>query len=155
MAPAKSKATAEPDFDDDLMASLGSGTGEDPSGEDDFDDLLDSVEEDDSEGWVPTEVGEGISGLLIKIGETRSDFASDNEDPMCPTWTIQTRDGTKWRVIGYGTVLKREMNDSPAQVGWRVAVKFFGEKVIKKGRWMGKKYRHFGVAARPPVQPQG
>lgn len=119
--------------------------------EEDFDDLLNEVEEDDSEGWVPTEKGEGIAGILLKIGETRSDFANDGENPMCPTWTIQTSDGTKYRVIGYGAVLKREMQDSPAQVGWRVAVKYFGEKPIKKGRFAGKPYKHFGIAARPPA----
>jgi hypothetical protein len=118
---------------------------------DDFagvDDLLDQVEEDDSEGWVPTEKGEGIAGIVVKVGETRSDFANDGENPMVPTITIQTRDGDKFRVIGYGAVLKRELQDADPQVGDRIAVKYFGEKPIKKGRFAGKPYKHFGVVVR-------
>jgi hypothetical protein len=116
--------------------------------DDEFDDLLDEVEEDDSEGWVPSEKGEGIAGTVVKVGETRSDFARDGEDPMCPTVTIQTADGTKWRVIGYGAVLKRELQDADPKVGDRMAVKYFGEKIIKKGKFAGKPYKHFGVAVR-------
>lgn len=119
--------------------------------EDDFeglDDLLDEVEEDDSEGWVPKEKGEGIAGVVIKVGETRSDFANDNEDPMCPTVTLQTADGTKWRVIGYGSVLKRELKDADPKVGDRMGVKYFGEKPIKSGKFQGRPYKHFGVVVR-------
>jgi hypothetical protein len=114
----------------------------------DVDDLLNQVEEDDSEGWVPTEKGEGIAGIVVKVGETRSDFANDGEDPMVPTVTIQTRDGDKYRVIGYGAVLKRELKDADPRVGDRIAVKFFGEKPIKKGRFAGKPYKHFGVVVK-------
>ena len=116
--------------------------------EEDFDDLLDAVEEDDSEGWVPKEKGEGISGKVIKVGRVKSDFANDNEDPWCPTVTIETKGGDKWRVIGYGAVLKREMIDQDPQIGDLMAVKYFGEKPIKSGRFQGKPYKHFGVAVR-------
>jgi hypothetical protein len=115
---------------------------------DDFDDLLDDVEEDDSEGWVPKEKGEGISGLVIKVGETKSDFAADGQDPLVPVVTIQTADGTKWRVIGYSSVLKREIQDADPKVGDRMAVKFFGEKTLKTGKFAGRPYKHFGVAIR-------
>lgn len=114
----------------------------------DVDDLLNEVEEDDSEGWVPTEKGEGIAGIVVKVGETRSDFANDGENPMVPTVTIETKDGTKYRVIGYGAVLKRELQDADPKVGDRMAVKYFGEKPIKKGRFAGKPYKHFGVVVR-------
>jgi hypothetical protein len=114
----------------------------------DVDDLLDGVVEDDSEGWVPSEKGEGIAGIVIKVGETRSDFANEGEDPMCPTVTIQTKDGTKWRVIGYGAVLKREIKDADPRVGDKMGVKYFGEKPIKNGRFAGKPYKHFGVVVK-------
>lgn len=148
------KSTAPSAQDEDLLNNLTEG---DKAGSpDDFDDLLDEVEEDDSEGWVPTEKGEGISGVVVKVGETRSDFASDGQDPMCPTVTIQTSDGTKYRVIGYGAVLKRELQDADPKVGDRMAVKYFGEKPIKKGRFAGKPYKHFGVAIRrAPAPVQG
>lgn len=114
----------------------------------DVDDLLNEVEEDDSEGWVPIEKGEGIAGIVVKVGETRSDFANDGENPMVPTVTIQTKDGTKYRVIGYGAVLKRELQDANPQVGDKIGVKYFGEKPIKKGRFAGKPYKHFGVVVK-------
>lgn len=129
----------------DEMFGAGAASGADA---DEFDDLLDEVEEDDAEGWVPSEKGEGISGTVVKVGETRSDFAKDGEDPMVPTVTIQVADGTKYRVIGYGAVLKRELQDADAKVGDRMAVKYFGEKIIKKGKFAGKPYKHFGVAIR-------
>ena len=143
---ATSKTTAKDDTDE-LFDKIGTG-GVTAAADDDFDDLLDDVEEDDSEGWLPSEVGEGISGLVVKVGETRSDFANDGENPMVPTVTIQVKDGTKYRVIGYGAVLKRELQDADPQVGDRLAVKYFGEKPIKKGRFAGKPYKHFGLAIR-------
>lgn len=114
----------------------------------DVDDLLDEVVEDDSEGWVPSEPCEGISGVVVAVGETRSNFAKDGEDPMVPTVTIQVKDGSKYRVIGYGTVLRRELMDANPKVGDLIAVKYFGEKRIKKGRFAGNLYRHFGVVVR-------
>ncbi len=114
----------------------------------DVDDLLNSVQEDDAEGWVPTEKGEYVAGVVTKVGETRSDFAGDNEDPMCPTVTVQTKDGDKYRVIGFGSVLKRELQDADPKVGDLIAVKYWGEKPIKKGKFAGKMYKHFSVGVK-------
>ena len=152
MAPSSTstKTTSAPDEADKLFDQLG-GKGDNSPGADEFvdvDDLLDSVEEDDSEGWVPTEKGEGIAGVVVKIGETRSDFAADGENPMVPTVTVQVKDGTKYRVIGYGSVLKRELTDANPQVGDLIAVKYFGEKPIRKGKFAGRPYKHFGVVVR-------
>src|SRR5690606_41324758 len=116
--------------------------------EDDFDDLLNEVVEDDAEGWVPSEPGEGIAGIVVKVGETRSDFAKEGEDPMVPTVTIETKSGDRFRVIGYGAVLRRELLDANPQVGDRIAVKYFGEKPIKKGRVAGRPYKDFGGGIR-------
>ena len=143
--------TTEPttaDFDDadNLFGSDGAQGG---AGDfDEADDLLNTVQEDDSEGWVPAEKGEYLSGIVVKVGETRSDFARDGEDPMCPTVTVQTRNGDKYRVIGFGAVLKREIIDHDPQVGDLFAVKYWGEKLIKKGKYAGKPYKHFSVAVR-------
>lgn len=113
---------------------------------DDEDDLLDDIDEDDSEGWVPDEVGEGIQGVVIKVGETRSDFS----DEPAPTVTIRTKSGEKFRIIGFGAVLKREIQDADPQIGDTFAAKYFGEKPVKNGKWAGRNYRHFGVAVRKP-----
>lgn len=146
MAPS-TKSTKAAATQDEVDALFGADAPDD----DDFagvDDLLNEVEEDDSEGWVPTEKGEGIAGIVVKVGETRSDFAADGENPMVPTVTIQTSSGDKFRVIGYGAVLKRELQDADPRVGDKIAVKYFGEKPIKKGRFAGKPYKHFGVVVR-------
>jgi hypothetical protein len=153
MASSTSKTT-EPagtasDFDDadNLFGSDGAATA--GAGDfDDADDLLNTVQEDDAEGWVPSEKGEALSGIVTKVGETRSDFARDGEDPMCPTVTVMTRDGDKFRVIGFGAVLKREILDADPKVGDLFAVKFWGEKLIKKGKYAGKPYKHFSVAVK-------
>jgi hypothetical protein len=149
MATSNSKSAAPKDEADDLFDNLTDGDKAGAAGsEDDFDDLLDEVEEDDSEGWVPTEKGEGISGRVVKVGETRSDFANEGENPMVPTVVVETKGGTKYRVIGFGAVLKRELLDADPHVGDMIAVKFFGEKPIRKGRFAGKPYKHFGVVVR-------
>jgi hypothetical protein len=117
--------------------------------EDEEMDLLDSIDESDSaEAWVPGTPGEGIQGRVLKVGETRSDFAKDGEDPMVPVVTLELKDGSKVRIIGYGAVLRREILDADPQKGDLFAVKYFGMKEIKKGRWAGKEYKHFGVKTR-------
>lgn len=150
MAASTKNTGPAPSDADDLLKSMG-GTA---SSEDDFadaDDLLNQVEEDDSEGWVPKEKGEGIAGRVIRVGETRSDFAADGENPMVPTVTIETGDGTKWRIIGYSSVLKRELKDQDPQVGDLMAVKYFGEKALKTGKFAGRPYKHFGIVVRRPA----
>lgn len=148
MAASKTVAPTEDDFDE--AAGLLGGAGEDASDSDfaDADDLLNAVQEDDAEGWVPNERGESLTGVVTKVGETRSDFATSEDDAMCPTVTIQTKDGDKFRVIGYGAVLKREMQDANPRVGDLMAVKYWGEKPIKKGKFAGKMYKHFSVAVK-------
>lgn len=145
---ATAQGSAE-DFDqaENLFGSDGAATT-DAGSFDEADDLLDTVQEDDAEGWVPSEKGESLSGIVVKVGETRSDFARDGEDPMCPTVTVQTREGDKFRVIGFGAVLKREILDADPHVGDLFAVKFWGEKLIKKGKYAGKPYKHFSVAVK-------
>lgn len=140
-APAKSMT-------DDLDEMFGTDGGAD------FDDLLDEVEEDDAEGWVPKEKGDGIVGTVLKVSETRSDFAKENEDPMVPTVTIETKSGDKYRIIGYGAVLKRELQDANLKVGDILAVKYFGEKLLRSGKFAGRPYKHFGIAVRRPVPTQ-
>lgn len=165
MAAASKDVAPVKDETDELFAGLkedGSVSGvEDGDPFAGMDDLLDSVEEDDSEGWVPEVKGQGLVGTVVKVSETRSDFAKDGEDPMCPTWTIQgyaldaegNRTGGKYRLIGYGTVLKREMKDAGENgpvIGRRVAVKYFGEKLVKNGKYANKPFKHYGLAVEPP-----
>ena len=142
-------APVTPDEVDDLFAEEGKVSPDDiAAGLEDMGDLLDEVEEDDSEAWVPTERGEGIQGVCIARGEVRSDFAAKGEDPMVPTFTIQTKAGDKLRVIGYSKVLKDKIHEHDPQKGDLVAVKYFGEKPIKKGPYAGKSYKHYEMIVR-------
>lgn len=151
MAASNKPATAQDDVDELFGANAPITSDDDFM---DADDLLNQVVEDDSEGWVPSEKGEGIAGIVIKIGETRSDFANEGEDPMCPTVTLECRDPKdptktiKWRIIGYGAVLKRELKDADPRVGDMMGVRYWGEKLIKTGRFAGKPYKHFGVVVK-------
>ena len=149
MAKSTTDPAPAPDLGQDEVDAM-FGEGAEQVSDEDFDDLLDQVIEDDSEGWVPEKPGEGIAGRVIKVGVTRSDFAKDGEDPNVPTVTIQTADGTKLRVIGYSAVLKRELSDANPEVGDRIAVKFFGEKKLKTGKFAGRPFKHFGVIVRKP-----
>lgn len=142
---ARNKAAVNSEADDLFQeAGVDPQTGDDSDG-DNFDDLLDQVVEDDSEGWVPAEKGDSVAGKVVKVGVTKSDFANDGENPYVPTMTLQNAEG-KFRVIGYGAVLRREMLDANPRIGDRSAVKFFGEKALKKGKFAGKTFNHFGVA---------
>jgi len=147
-------APAADDFDE-AAGLLGDAADEGGKGidEDEFgaaEDLLDEVDEDDAEAWNPTERGESISGVIIKVGETRSDFAKPGEDAMVPTVTIQNREG-KFRVIGFASVLKKEMlvlrDNGKLVTGNLFAAKYWGEKPVKRGAFAGKPYRHYSVAA--------
>lgn len=138
---------ANPD-QDDLDKMFGEdGAATVPGDDSDWDeeDLLGKVEEDDSEGWVPKEAGEGIVGRVVKVTQTRSDFAADGQDPMVPTVVIETKAGIKWRVIGYSAVLKRELEDQAPAVGDLMAIKYFGERKLRTGKFAGRPYKHYGV----------
>lgn len=153
---AASKTAAAPaasvlDEADALFADDQDAVSEDSFAE--AEDLLDEVQEDDAEAWNPTERGEMISGVILKVGETRSDFAAPGTDPMVPTVTVQNREG-KFRIIGFASVLRRELealrDSGKLEPGNIFAAKYWGEKPIKKGPFAGKNYRHYTVAAQKP-----
>lgn len=123
--------------DDNLLDQL--GTEDEDAG-----DLLDEVIEDDSYGWIPEVPGDGVQGVVLKKGVTTSDFS----DEPVPTVTIETDSGEKIRITGYGAVLRRELEDADVEPGDLLAVKYFGEKPIQRGRYAGKMYKHYGVAVR-------
>lgn len=138
--------------EDDVDAAFNAAGVNPQTGQDEFvdpDDLLNSVEEDDSEGWNPKEEG-GISGWVTKVDTTRSDFAADGEDPNVPTVTIQNKDGDKYRIIGFASVLRRHIVDNNPQVGDIFAVKYFGEKPLKTGKFAGRPFKNYGAVVLRP-----
>lgn len=132
------KEVVTDDDDDDLLDEM-----EDPFVGEEWD-LLNEMEEDDSEGWVAEERGDAIQGVVIKTGTTNSDYS----DEPVPTVTIETKDGTKYRIIGYSTVLGREIKDANPEKGDKFAVKYWGQKTAKRGKGAGKPYHHYSILCR-------
>jgi hypothetical protein len=121
------------------------------------DDLLDSVEEDNAQAWMPSHDGDGIVGVVTVIGRQRSDFAQDGEDPYRPAITIRSSDGEEWRIVCFATVLKDRIMqlDPPLAVGDILAVKFHGERVLRTGKFKGRNFKNYGVARRRPASVRG
>lgn len=127
----------------DLLDGLGESSA------DEVIDLLGGMSDEGAPAWVPEEAGEGIQGTLVAI-DSQPDQYGDNGETV-PVWTVQLDSGDKVRVLGFGSVLRREMtqvNDAGAKPGDTIAVKFFGEKEILKGKWKGKMYKHYKAAHR-------
>lgn len=133
------KNTDQAQEEQDLLQELAGGE----DGED-ITDLLGEVEEDDSEGWVPEEAGEGLQGVVFKRSTVMSeDFGQGKQE--CPVVHLEDADGDKWRVIGYSTVLRRLIEDDDPQPGDTWAVKYFGKRKQRKGT---NEYHNFGSAVR-------
>lgn len=129
----------------DLLGGLSDDTKATAPGE--VVDLLDSIdEEDDAEPWIPEEAGEGVQGTVLKLGKTKSDFTPE---PI-PVVTIAVANGDKVRVTGFQSVLRREIEDADPQPGDTFAVKYFGQKAVKKGTGS---YHHFKVAVSRGTAP--
>lgn len=138
MADAKSKVKGgTADELEDMFA------GSDELNEDD--DLLNSIDDDESEAWMPTEKGEGIVGKVVRIGQTKSDYALPGQDPMVPVVTVEVKDGEDTqllRVTGYAFLLKKGIEEANPSVGDTMAFKFLGKGTTKKGQPINK----YGVA---------
>jgi hypothetical protein len=115
------------------------------------DDLLNSIDDDESEAWMPTEKGEGIVGEVVRIGQTKSDFALPGQDPMVPVITVKVQDGDDTqllRVTGYAFLLRKGIEEANPAVGDTMAFKFLGKGQTKKGQPINK----YGVAIRRAVR---
>jgi hypothetical protein len=111
------------------------------------DDLLDSIDDDESEAWMPTEKGEGIVGKVVRLGQTKSDFALPGQDPMVPVVTLEIEgpEGpTQLRVTGYAFLLRKGIEEAAPNLGDTMAFKFLGKGQTKKGQPINK----YGVAIR-------
>lgn len=109
-------------------------------------DLLDGIEEEaEGSAWNPVkdeDAPRGIQGKVLSLGSVRS---THPPYPDCPIVTIEASDGAKWRVTGYQSVLRKEIEEKDVRVGDLFAVKYFGKKMTAKG---DGEYHHFKVATR-------
>lgn len=132
-------AAKKNDATDDLLDSLNTDLDTEVA------DLLDTLNDAGAPAWVPDEAGEGVQGIVTSVSDQEDEF---NPGEKVPVVTIEMADGEKVRVIGFGSVLRREIADADAQPGDTFAVKYFGEREILKGRWAGKNYKLYKVAVR-------
>jgi hypothetical protein len=124
---------------DDLLAELDAEN----SGE--VVDLLDTLTDAGAPAWVPDEAGEGVQGKVTSVSDQADEY---NEGQRVPIVTIEMSDGEKVRVIGFSSVLRREIADANPEPGDTFAVKYFGERELTKGKFAGKPYKLFRVAVK-------
>jgi len=127
---------------DDLLASMGSGTETDA-----VHDLLSGLGEgSDASAWVPKKPGEGVQGTVLSRSTTESKFRNaEGGFTICPVVVISDATGEKVRVIGYASVLRKEIEECDPQPGDLFAAKYFGKKSTKDG---SGEYHHYRAAAR-------
>lgn len=139
MADAKSPAGTKVKSSDEELEGM-FGTSED-------DDLLNSIEDDESEAWMPTEKNEGIVGKVVGISQAKSDFALPGQDPMVPVIKVEVKDPDSddtrvMRVTGYAFLLRKGIEEANPSLGDTMAFKFLGKGQTKKGQPINK----YGVA---------
>lgn len=124
---------------DDLLDAL------DSEMDDEVADLLDTLDDAGAPAWVPEEEGEGIQGKVTSVSEQDDEF---NPGEKVPVVTVELADGEKVRVIGFSSVLRRELSDADPEIGDTLAVKYFGERELTKGKYAGRPYKLYRVAVR-------
>jgi hypothetical protein len=126
----------------DLLADL------DETGPAKSTDLLGNIGEDDgSEAWTPEEP-DGIQGRVV----SRSTTKSDHHDNPVPVVTIETSDGATVRIVGFRSVLSREITEKDPQPGDFFAVKYFGRKLKKNAKQGSKNNNDYYQGYRAAVQ---
>jgi hypothetical protein len=128
-------------------------------------DLLDSVVEDNSEGWKPEAAGDAIVGTVVARGVTKSQYPEDGiPNPERPTVSLKCRvmdangvpkfddkgepEYMVWRVIGFSKILRSHIEEDDPQPGDTWAVKYFGQKSIRTGPFKGKLAHSYGTNIR-------
>lgn len=133
---------AKKNNDDDLLSGLDDELG------DDVVDLLDTLDDAGAPAWVPEDEGEGIQGTVTSVAEQDDEYNAGEKVPVV-TVEVAGEDGPeKLRVIGFSSVLRREIHDANPEVGDTFAVKYFGERELTKGKFKGKPYKLYKAAVR-------
>jgi hypothetical protein len=132
------------------MATSETGTASSP---DDFRDTR-SVEwklAAPQKAWTPTREPDQpnpLSGLVIGLSTQPSDY--DQGD--VPRIQLLAKDGTEWSVVGFHTLLRRELQAAGPRLYDRLGILYQGEGVAKEGQSAPHRYRV--VLERNPDGPQ-
>lgn len=89
----------------------------------------------DATAWKPAEKGEGVEGKVTEISYRESDF---QEGVQIPFVTLLQDAGTKSRVAGFHSVLRKEIEQEDPKVGDLMAVVYMGQEKLKTGKFAGK-----------------
>ena len=126
---------------DEMEATDGGGSGS----------LLDELrlipDEEESETWLPEEVGEGIEGKVLKRYSVTSDHkdTETGEYPVCPVVVVDVGGGDLWKITGYRKVLREEMDRCDPQPGDLFAAIYRGGPLDERGQI---KYHVYHAACR-------
>jgi hypothetical protein len=118
---------------DDLLADLDDDAPED---------LLTTIDDVDAEPWIPDTDGEGVQGKVVLLDSIPDDY---KDGATVPVVVLESADGNLHRIVGYSTVLRKEIVAAAPRVGDTMAVKYFGERILKGGKFAGKPYKHYKV----------
>jgi hypothetical protein len=83
----------------------------------------------DMGAWMPTEVGQELTGEVTDIDTAWSDY----KNAEYPLLTIVDDEGGEWKLHAFRTVLLREVMKWKPQVGERVTVRYAGQGKVKAG----------------------
>lgn len=97
------------------------------------------TEGDPAATWNPTQAGQTISGVVLRMGTLATDFGPV---PFVDLWQGGTG---RVRVKAYGSQLQHAIDGAAPQIGDRLQVWFDGERVMEKGRMAGKTYKAFSA----------
>lgn len=115
-------------------------------------DLLDEVPETDAQPWIPEEEGEGIEGVVVEKDEIPDQFAVESGEQTYPMLIIRDKDDELWAIHGMRSGLRREIKKRDPQVGDLFAVKYLGERELRKGKFAGKPFHLYRSAVRRKSQ---
>lgn len=132
---------------DDLLDQISDDKGGDTKPVD----LLNEIDDSGAPAWVPDKDGEGVQGVVLHVGSQPDDY---NPDDTVPVVTLKTADG-EVRVIGFATVLRKEIREKAPQIGDTFAVKFIGSQTLKKGKFAGKPVKIYRAAIAEAPQNAG
>lgn len=101
----------------------------------------------DYENWIPEKAGDTIEGVVRVLDYQESDFQAG---VMIPFISLDTTKGLMV-VRGYHTVLRKELERSKVQVGWSLAIRYDGQRPLKKGKFAGRPVHVYTVLAEEPT----
>lgn len=99
--------------------------------------------------WIPAKQPDDprfITGTVVRVGTQVSDYPPPDAVPTVELFDDNDPD-TTWRVVGFGSVLYRELTDGKPLPGDHIGLKYEGTKTGAKGDypWFRVLVQHTGT----------